>query len=138
MKTLCLDFDGVIHGYQSGWKGVTIIPDPPVPGALPFIVAATKRFNVAIFSSRSGQDGGIPAMKRWLGHHLIEQGIDNINPLVKPDEVWSWVENAIDWPTSKPAAFLTIDDRAVTFTGEWPTLDDIDGFRTWQQEQLKV
>ena len=37
---LCLDFDGVIHSYTSGWKGARIILDPPVPGALDFILAA--------------------------------------------------------------------------------------------------
>ena len=31
-KTVVFDFDGVIHSYTSGWKGATVIPDPPVEG----------------------------------------------------------------------------------------------------------
>lgn len=31
-QTVVFDFDGVIHSYTSGWKGATVIPDPPVPG----------------------------------------------------------------------------------------------------------
>ena len=31
-RTVVFDFDGVIHSYTSGWKGQSVIPDPPVPG----------------------------------------------------------------------------------------------------------
>ena len=68
---LCLDFDGVIHSFSSGWKGADVIPDPPVPGAIEFICDALAHFDVAIYSSRSGQAGGIDAMGEWLHHHLI-------------------------------------------------------------------
>jgi hypothetical protein len=60
---LCLDFDGVIHSYTSGWQGAAIIPDQPVEGALNFIYRATDHFRVAIFSSRSNQPGGVDAMR---------------------------------------------------------------------------
>ena len=30
-KTVVFDFDGVIHSYTSGWKGESVITDPPVP-----------------------------------------------------------------------------------------------------------
>lgn len=68
---LCLDFDGVIHSYNSGWKGAAVIPDPPVPGALQFIAEALETFEVHIFSSRSHQWGGRRAMKRWLRAQYI-------------------------------------------------------------------
>ena len=34
---ICVDFDGVIHSYKSGWRGVAVIPDPPVPGAIEWL-----------------------------------------------------------------------------------------------------
>ena len=59
---LCLDFDGVIHSYTSRWQGAGVIPDPPVDGAIAFMLGALDRFDVVIFSSRSNQPGGLSAM----------------------------------------------------------------------------
>lgn len=116
MKILCLDFDGVIHSYTNGWKGTDIIPDPPVPGAIEFLIEACKHFTVCIFSSRSGQEGGIEAMMRWLLDHELP-----------PETIME-----ISFPAKKPAAFLTIDDRAITFNGKWPSMEALDAFKTWQ------
>lgn len=52
-KNISIDFDGVIHSYKSGWKGADKCPDPPVPGAIAFIIMAVERFNVSIYSSRN-------------------------------------------------------------------------------------
>lgn len=60
---LCLDFDGVIHSYVSGWQGANAVADPPVKGAFTFIKNALNHFDVYIFSSRSNQPGGIAAMQ---------------------------------------------------------------------------
>ena len=49
---LCLDFDGVIHSYESGWKGAAAIPDDPVPGAAEFIRTAHEHFAVQVYSAR--------------------------------------------------------------------------------------
>lgn len=75
---LYLNFDGVIDSYTSGWKGADVIPDQPVPGAIAFIIDAVGVFEVHIFSSRSGIDGGenvksgICAMQDWLHKWVIE------------------------------------------------------------------
>jgi hypothetical protein len=124
---LCLDFDGVIHSYVSGWKGPTEIPDPPVPGALAFIAEATKHFNVAIFSSRSNHVGGIEAMIQWLGFWSV----DKTHGMGDDFDHGTW--GSVDWPTSKPAAFLTIDDRAITFTGQWPEIEKLLAFKPWNK-----
>lgn len=147
---LCLDFDGVLHSYTSGWQGARVIPDPPVPGALEFVVRALERFQVAILSSRSHQWFGRYAMKRWLRFHLIalapsyydapewwQQRISRsafADPW--PDEV-QWVTDQvikeIKWPLHKPSAMVTLDDRALTFTGRWPDLSSLATFKPWNK-----
>jgi hypothetical protein len=116
---LCVDFDGVIHSYTSGWKGANNIPDPPVPGAIKFLGEATKFFRVAIFSSRSNEPGGITAMQDWLADHT--------------PALCHWL-NEIEWPTEKPAALVTLDDRAITFTGEWPDMQMLLDFKPWNKK----
>lgn len=131
LPILCLDFDGVLHSYASGWKGADAIPDPPVSGAIAFLYEAIQHFEVHIYSSRSNQDGGIAAMQAWLarweGMWLAEQRI-----LGKPQMRTSLLLN-IKWPTEKPPAFLTIDDRALTFTGEWPAMEVLKVFKPWNK-----
>lgn len=130
--TLCLDFDGVIHSYSSGWKGATIIPDPPVPGAVAFILAALESFEVAIYSSRSKEPGGIEAMQRWLAVAYDR----HVHPRLSGPPGLEAVDFAavrLQWPTAKPAAFVTLDDRAVTFTGTWPAVDDLLAFKPWNK-----
>ena len=146
---LCLDFDGVIHSYTSGWKGARIILDPPVPGALDFILAAQAQFTVAILSSRSHQWGGRRAMKRWMRNHValrmiletdgdpfFDIAMDAAAKTMEPyativeEQVTKFVRS-IQWPIFKPPAMITIDDRALNFTGEWPTIDALGSFKPW-------
>jgi hypothetical protein len=124
---LCLDFDGVIHSYTSGWKGADVIPDPPVEGAMRFLWDATEHFTVAIFSSRTNQSGGMRAMQRYVTHCFTEHwAADRTQCDDKLAE--------IQWPTTKPPAFLTIDDRAITFTGVWPDIDALKNFKPWNKK----
>lgn len=119
---LCLDFDGVIHSYKSGWKGADVIPDPPVDGAMAFIREALKHFRVAIFSSRSNQPGGLGAMKDYIA---VNSEIGFHDPIV-----------GLEWPTEKPAAMVTIDDRALTFDGTWPSIEVLKAFQPWNKRPL--
>ena len=128
-KIICCDFDGVIHSYRSGWKGPRNIPDPPVAGAIEWIeefimthctipdsIAAMNHEGECefhIYSSRSKSFGGRRAMKKWL----IENGLDK-----------RFLE-AIKFPSKKPAAFVTIDDRVIRFDGEFPSFHEVVNFK---------
>jgi hypothetical protein len=86
-------------------------------------------FTVAIYSSRSGQPGGISAMVQWLGYWSVdpEHGMPGDFDHAK----WS----DLVWPIEKPAAFITIDDRALTFTGNWDhfPVQELLAFKPWNK-----
>jgi len=122
---LCLDFDGVIHSYKSGWQGARNTPDDPVPGAFEFMWSALNSgWDVVIHSSRARHFGGIRAMRKYIKKHA--EG--------------AWWETAghrgledlrfVRW---KPAALVTLDDRAVTFNGKWPSLNALRKFKPWNK-----
>lgn len=125
---LCLDFDGVIHRYDSGWQGATTISDRATPGFFEWAEKAAQHFRLVIYSSRSKEPKAIEAMQLWLvaerkrwraegGMHAIEA------PL------------SFEFASEKPAAFLTIDDRAITFQGDWSLLPPADllAFKPWNK-----
>lgn len=142
-KILCLDFDGVLHSYSSGWQGARYIPDPPVDGALDFLLASLDRFDVQIFSSRSRYFGGRRAMKRWLRHWLTERawakgqfrGFTHSDAEESIAVDVAQILRSLKFPTKKPPAHVTIDDRAITFTGVFPPLDEIAAFRPWNRKK---
>jgi hypothetical protein len=114
LPILCLDFDGVIHDYRHGWQGGEIYGDV-TPGFWEWALAAEKYFRLVVYSSRS--KNGVDAMHDWL----VARGW--------PDAV------KLEFASEKPPAFLTIDDRAITFKGVWniPALDPaaLRDFKPW-------
>jgi hypothetical protein len=119
---LCLDFDGVIHSYTSGWKGARNIPDPPMPGAIDFIVEALlEGWDVVIHSSRARHFGGITAMRDWLRKHAGNEW-DTMGVAVADVRFVRW----------KPPAVVTIDDRAIRFEGMWPNAKALRMFKPWK------
>lgn len=124
---LCLDFDGVIHSYSSGWKGADVIPDPPVDGAIAFMLGALEHFDVCVFSSRSNQSGGIPAMQAYLKHHSGQCWY--------PSPAGPGLED-VRFVTEKPPAFIGIDDRVLTFDGTWPSIESLKAFKPWNKRDF--
>jgi len=119
-KIMTLDFDGVLHVYSSGWQGYGIVADPPVEGAIEFVeaIVESKKFNLNVFSSRNTTDEGIEAMKAWfLKHGLKAETLA-----------------AIIFPKHKPAASVGLDDRVITFTGKFPSIDTLYNFKPWNKK----
>lgn len=113
-RTVVFDFDGVIHSYKSGWKGLTEIPDEPVDGIKEAIAEIRKSgYEVIVVSTRCNDPNGLEATKRYLKKHEI---------IV--DDVMS----------QKPPAICYIDDRAICFDGHPETLlKKIRTFKPWNK-----
>lgn len=117
--TVVFDFDGVIHSYTSGWKGVANIPDPPVPGireAIAEIRAAG--YQVVVVSTRCSEPDGLMAIRKFMDENNIL--VDDIS-------------------AHKPPALVYIDDRALCFDGHPETLlNKIQEFKPWYQKEEKT
>jgi len=158
---LSLDFDGVIHSYTSGWKGAANIPDPPVPGVGIFLLKAVQSFKVAIFSSRSHQWGGRRAMRAYVREILWDACLSETSEMERawqatqclPPDYIPWtaydvrdvadhIHRKIGYPLFKPAALMSIDDRALTFNGDWsdPAYgpEAIKAFKPWNKRQDRI
>lgn len=131
---ICVDFDGVIHSYISGWQGADVISDTPVNGAIDWIInhlpipdemgiaGPYEGPEVQIYSARSGQSGGIKAMQEWFIKHGLPRCYIT--------------DDVLKFPKTKPPAFLTLDDRAICFTGKFPTNEEMLGFQSWQKKDV--
>ena len=145
---LCLDFDGVIHSQTSGWVEADFIPDPPVEGAIDFLYDALDHFDIKIYSSRSTHDQNIRAMMTWLRYwtdkYFRSQELSNLIAAYGTSD-WKLCANKIineicnnkeAWPKEKPPSFLTIDDRALTFNGDWNefNIQELLKFKPWNKK----
>ena len=71
-------------------------------------------------------------MRRWL-----KDWADNPNSV-------PWYEDGIGgtglefvrFTRWKPSALITIDDRALTFDGHWPTLKSLKEFKPWNKREI--
>ncbi len=113
--SVSIDFDGVIHSYTSGWTGYEKIVDPPVEGAFNRLNEYLEHFTVYIFSTRSTiGERGIKGMKRWFEKH----GFDH---------------SKLKFAEKKPKCSLYIDDRGFHFKGNFPSVEYINSFKTWNK-----
>jgi hypothetical protein len=119
---LCLDFDGVIHRYSKGWQDGSIYDDV-TEGFFDWAEKAKEYFKLVIYSSRSKTDEGVMQMSLWLQKQRSawanKSGVTTITEF--------------EFAHEKPPAFLTIDDRALCFSGTWAIFDPqiLRGFKPW-------
>jgi hypothetical protein len=73
-----------------------------VPGVFEWIANALHVFEIHVYSSRSSEVAGRHAIISYISQHG-----------------GAMLANSLYYPTEKPRAFLTIDDRCVRFDGNW-------------------
>jgi hypothetical protein len=110
---VCIDFDGVINSYSSGYKpgDDTFLPDPPTEGAKEFLEKCLVCFQeVFIVSSRCQTLSGVLAMGNWMKKYDM------------PDIPITYV---------KYPAEVYIDDRGWRFEGHFPDPEMFIELGTW-------
>lgn len=114
---LCLDFDGVVHSYERGWQDGAIC-GTLTPGFVPWALNALSHFKLVIYSSRSATLEGREAMRAWLTSQLNGSLLSVFD---------------VSLAHEKPPAWLTIDDRCITFRGSWEQLrpEVLRDFKPW-------
>jgi hypothetical protein len=101
MKTIAIDFDGVVHAYSHGWQDGEIYDDP-MSGLIMGLAKLVPHYRLVIFTARHDLD----AVRTWLKSHRL-------------DHYFADVTNR------KPAAAIYLDDRAVRFISWDQALKDI-------------
>lgn len=156
--TIAVDFDGVLHRYDSGWQGARNIPDPPVEGAMRWLLDVMDQAEVQVVSSRARSWGGRHAIQRWLQARLAEE----LHALERAHQIHALPDHAFDafmgrdmegrdpWETAKraardivrglrvtatkPGAVALLDDRAVRFDGYFPRPEHLMGLKPWNRQ----
>lgn len=104
IKTIAIDFDGVIHKYSKGWQDGSIY-DEPIEGAFEAIKSLMKDYAVFVFTTRN------PSM---VAEWIMSKG--RIHTVLKePTDFWN--DNTRLLITNKKLpAIAYIDDRGIRFT----------------------
>ena len=113
-KTIVFDFDGVIHSYTSGWKGIDVIPDAPNADAIAAINALrSDGYEVIVVSTRCVDTAGKEAVAGYLDRHGVT--VDGVS-------------------AEKPPALVYVDDRAVCYRPGMALVETIKCFRPWREK----
>ncbi len=121
MKTIAVDFDGVIHAYSQGWSDGSCY-DVPLPGAIDGLKALMREYAVFILSTRP------PAqIQDWLKVHAPELATETV-----PAGTQCWnARNIIGITQRKLPAIVYVDDRGYLFRGWALVMHDRGSFATY-------
>lgn len=118
MKTIAVDFDGVVHAYRKGWQDGTIY-DPPLPGAPEGLTTLMETYAVFIHTTRDAA-----TVAAWLAERGFDTVVDVEGPKHPKREFWN-EQGALLVTDRKLPAVAYIDDRAIRFQHWEQTLHDI-------------
>ena len=105
-KTILIDLDGVLNTY-TGKFDESFIP-PIKEGALEFIKELSQQFKIKIFTTRYAL-----LASEWLIQNGLKQYIDDVTNIKEP-------------------CFLFIDDRCITFKGNFSEIKkQVYYFKAW-------
>jgi hypothetical protein len=129
LKRVFVDFDGVLHRYESAYTRPNEIADGPVVdpqtgrNAVEWLTTMLQsgHFEVHVYSRRCSdpKSGGIGAMTQWfINHGMAPRYLKRLK-----------------FATGKPDWFVIIDDRAIGFDGHFPAVHELNTFRPWNRRQ---
>jgi hypothetical protein len=121
--TIAVDFDGVLHSYTTPWVNPHTIPDAPIPDAIEWLHRMVQKMDVVIFSTRCKTWRGRRAIRAWLARHA--------GNLYHEAPGMRGIED-VRLSYEKPPALVYLDDRAMRFTGTFPTPQEIHAARPWK------
>lgn len=122
-KTICIDFDGVLHDYSNGFQGEDVFGNMIGGSDIALSILKKKGWRIIIHTTRPATE----AMKKWLKDNKIPYDYINKNP-----------DQPKGCETSKPIADIYLDDRAICFRGRWDfIIGDIASFSPWQLNKTK-
>ncbi len=105
-KTILIDLDGVLNTY-TGKFDENFIP-PIKKGALEFIKELSQQFKIKIFTTRNSL-----LASEWVIKNDLRQYVDDVTNVKVP-------------------SYLQIDDRCITFEGDYKKLtEQIKSFKVW-------
>lgn len=110
LRTICVDFNGVLDTYAGFVPGYMY---PPRPGVDKFLAELSRDYDVIILTASNALD-----VYLWLERHNLKQYVKRVT-------------------REKVPAIAYIDDRAITFNGNFNTvLDTLRNFRCfWEDDE---